>query len=90
MPEPTALNIPGSVMGEQVLNIGEHTFDVSYGQLILVALDRVIIPQFDPNANSIGEFLNDQIDCQSIGQSISNAVMIPSRPNCVLNQGMPA
>ena len=74
MPEPTALDIPGSVVGEQTLNIGEHHFDVSYGQLILVALDRVIIPQLDPNANSIGTFLADQIDCQSVGQSISNAV----------------
>ena len=73
-PEPMAMNIPGSVVGEQTLNIGEHTFDVSYGRLILIALDRAIIPQFDPNANSIGEFLNDQIDCQSIGASLSNSI----------------
>jgi hypothetical protein len=74
MPEPMAQNIPGSVVGETTLNIGEHGFDVSYGRLILIALDRVIIPQLDPNANSIGQLLNDQIDCQSIGQSISSFV----------------
>jgi len=74
MPEPLAMNIPGDVQMQTTLLIGRHQFQVSYGRLILIALDQLIIPLLDPAASSMSQFLTDQINCVQVGASIANAV----------------
>jgi hypothetical protein len=57
------------------LTIGEHKLPVSYGKVLRMGLDAVIIPAVDPNATNLGELLADHIDCAAVGQSIYDALV---------------
>jgi len=59
---------------ENKVFIGEHSFNMPYGAMLLVALDDVIIPMVDPYASNLGDLLADSIDCTTIGQQISDYV----------------
>jgi len=54
--------------------IGAHSFPLSYGAILLVALDEIIIPMIDPNANDIQTFLVDLVPCDSVGAAIADYV----------------
>src|SRR6185312_16786830 len=56
------------------LSIGEHKMPVSYGKILRVGLDAVIIPAVDANATNLNELLADQIDCSAVGQAINDAL----------------
>jgi hypothetical protein len=72
--EPVAMDILGGVQNNTTLLIGKHQFDVAYGNLLLVALDRVILPHITPGATNLGSFLNANIDCARVAQSIAGHV----------------
>ena len=75
MPEPMAQNIAGSVVGETRLNIGEHAFDVSYGRLILIALDRLRRSNIYPDRT--------QLDSAILAGSAWIARQIGQLQNCI-------
>ncbi len=64
--------IPVTLTGETSLTIGDETFGLSYGKMIIFALDNVVIPQVDPAATSLRELLSDVVPCDSIGDSIAD------------------
>ena len=47
---------------------------VSYGKVLRVGLDAVIIPAIDPNATNLQELLADQVNCAAVGQAINDAL----------------
>jgi hypothetical protein len=57
------------------LSIGEHKLPVSYGKILRVGLDAVIIPAVDGNATNLQELLADQVDCAAVGQYIYDALV---------------
>lgn len=64
--------------GEALVRVGEHRLPVSYGRVLLFALNNVIIPAVDPWAHDLKELLGDLIDCAAVGQAISDYVGIGS------------
>jgi hypothetical protein len=56
------------------LGIAEHKMPVSYGKVLRVGLDALIIPAIDSNASNLNELLADKIDCAAVGQAISDAL----------------
>ncbi len=56
------------------LSVGEHKMPISYGKVLRVGLDAVIIPLVDPNASNLNELLADKIDCAAVGQAINDAL----------------
>lgn len=56
------------------LDIAEHKLPVSYGKILRVGLDALIIPAVDSNATNLNELLADQIDCAAVGQAINDAL----------------
>ena len=56
------------------LGIGDHTLPLPYGKIVRVGLDFAIIPAIDPNAHNLGEMLGHLVNCQNVGQSISDAL----------------
>ena len=56
------------------LDIAEHKLPLSYGKVLRLGLDEVIIPALDPNATNLNELLADLVNCQAVGQAINDAL----------------
>jgi hypothetical protein len=69
-----AENISVTLDGETKIAIAEHELPVSYGHLMLFALDNVIIPNLDPFAHDLRSLFQGMVDCYEIGWSISDYV----------------
>ena len=54
------------------VTIAQHTLPLSYGKILQLAIDNVIIPLVDPNAANLGDLLNDLIDCNGVGNELAN------------------
>jgi hypothetical protein len=61
-----------SVSQSDAVTIAQHTLPISYGKVLQLSLDNVIIPLVDPNAANLGDLLNDLIDCNGIGNELAN------------------
>lgn len=60
--------------GETKVVIGEHNFQLSYGSVLMVALNQLIIPLIDPTANNLGDLLTNLVDCQAVGAQMSSTI----------------
>jgi hypothetical protein len=65
--EIVATDVVIGLQGEVKMLIGEHALPVSYGRMLLAALNHVIIPLLDSSASSLYELLDNQIDCKQVG-----------------------
>jgi hypothetical protein len=57
------------------LSIAEHKLPVSFGKVMKLGLDKVIIPAVDPTATNLQTLLVHLIDCASVGQAINDALV---------------
>lgn len=80
MNEPKVENVKMSinVANNHQLTINEHSFKLSYGAFLLVALNNLVIPQLLHGANSVEDLLLANINCTSVGQTINGTVSIGS------------
>jgi hypothetical protein len=76
--ESKAENLAVTLETENKLVIADHELPVSYGHVILFALNNVIIPQIDPWATNLRELLEGLVDCYEVGYAISDYVGIGS------------
>jgi hypothetical protein len=60
------------------LTIADHKVPLSYGKVMRLAMDEVIIPLVDPTATNLEDVLKDLVDCHMVGQYIYDAVGIGS------------
>ena len=56
------------------VTIAQHKLPVSYGKVLRMGLDAVIIPAVDPAATNLQELLADHVDCAAVGQAINDAL----------------
>jgi hypothetical protein len=56
------------------LTIAAHEVPLTYGKLLKVGLDAVVIPLIDPAAHDLNGLLAHQIDCRVVGTAIANAI----------------
>lgn len=78
LPTPSASNIALSIDPTGRLAVADHTLPISYGHLILFALDNIVIPAIDPYSHNLNELLNGMVDCYAVGQDVSDYVGIGS------------
>lgn len=62
------------IESEAKMLIGEHALPLPYGKIVRMGLDAAIIPTIDPSAHSLVDLLDNVVDCQSVGQSIADAL----------------
>jgi hypothetical protein len=74
MSELTAEGINISLSPSHTLSIADHSFPMSYGQIVLYALNNLVIPLIDPWASNIKELLLNYIDCYSVSYDIYDFV----------------
>ncbi|MGE5180959.1 MAG: hypothetical protein ACM31C_02805 [Acidobacteriota bacterium] len=73
--------VPGvQVMLDQTgkLTIAAHKVPLSYGAMLHLGIDNVIIPMVDPAAVTLSDVLHDWVDCAAVGEYVYEAVGIGS------------
>ena len=60
------------------LTIGDHKVGLSYGKVLRIALDEVVIPLIDPTAVTVADLLKNVVNCQAVGAYIYEAINIGS------------
>lgn len=63
-------HIPLVLTGETSLSIADHSIPMSYGAMIVAAVDNVVVPIITPRAIGLREMLTDLIDCNMVGDAI--------------------
>jgi len=59
---------------ESRMLIGDHSLPLPYGKIVRMGLDAAIIPTIDPSAHNLTDLLDHIVNCQSVGQSIADAL----------------
>lgn len=70
----TAQNVLITVVDEHELQIEAHQFRVGMGTLVLFALNNMVLPRFAGSPESISEMLENVVDCESVGEWLSDTV----------------
>jgi hypothetical protein len=60
------------------LTIADHKVPLSYGKVLRIALDEVVIPMVDPTAFNLQDVLKHLVNCQKVGQYLYEAFDIGS------------
>lgn len=80
MPELSMTDIPienvafSKSADDTKVTIGEHGFPLSYGTMLVVALNEVIIPQIVPGADNLPELLLHYINCTEVGNTLADEI----------------
>lgn len=60
------------------LTIGDHKVGLSYGKVLRIALDEMVIPLIDPTAVTVADVLKHVVNCQAVGAYVYEAIGIGS------------
>lgn len=75
------VSIPALAVGLDAtgrLTIADHKIPLSYGKVLRIALDEVVIPMVDPTAFNLEDVLVNLVNCQAVGQYLYEAIDIGS------------
>ncbi|MDB4954459.1 MAG: hypothetical protein JWO36_2028 [Myxococcales bacterium] len=74
------------------LTVANHSVGLSYGAVLRLAMDQVIIPMVDPTATNLSDVLHNAVDCTAVGQYVYEAIGIgsPSTFESACNGGLNA
>jgi hypothetical protein len=71
-------NVPVALESSGKLTISPHAVKVSFGQVLRIGVDEMLIPLLDPTANNLGEMLHNLVNCHQVGQAVYDAIHIGS------------
>jgi hypothetical protein len=69
-----ANNVPITRTGDSTITIGDHALPLSYGKALVYMVRNIVIPLIDPWARTMTEFLQDIVDCDTLGDEIAGEV----------------
>jgi hypothetical protein len=75
IPAVSAANVAVTLDATGKLDIGEHKLPLSYGKVLRLGLDTVIIPSLDPTATNLQTLLANLVNCAAVGQAINDALV---------------
>jgi hypothetical protein len=78
LPDVAVPNVDVQVDQTGRLTIGDHKVALSYGKVMRIALDEVVIPLVDPTAVTLNDVMLHLINCQKVGQYVYEKVGIGS------------
>ena len=70
----TASNVGVTLDTYGKLEIAEHKLPLSYGKILHVGMDEVVIPALDPTATNLNTLLAHLVNCQAVGTAINDAL----------------
>jgi hypothetical protein len=56
----------------QRITVGNHEFPLSYGTILMVALEQLIIPMIDGSATDLESLLAGMVNCEDVGYAVSD------------------
>lgn len=69
------LSVPATDVGFSYdaarFRLGAHEFPLSYGTILLVALEQIIIPLIESSAHDLESLLEAYVNCQAVGHAIA-------------------
>lgn len=71
----TASNVGLTFEQTGQMGIGAHTLPLSYGKILRIGLDDVIIPALNPTATDLPSLLANLVDCAAVGAAINDALV---------------
>jgi hypothetical protein len=78
MTDVSVMNVAVALDKTGRLTIGDHKVGLSYGKVLRIALDEVVIPLIDPTAVTVSDLLKNVVNCQAVGAYIYQAINIGS------------
>src|SRR5674476_182079 len=54
--------------------IADHKVPMSYGKILKIGLDGVLIPMIDPAATNLGQLLAGLVDCNQVGTLVASQI----------------
>lgn len=78
LPDIAVPNVDVAVDQTGRFTIGDHKVALSYGKVMRIALDEVVIPLVDPTAVTLNDVMLHLINCQKVGQYVYEKVGIGS------------
>ena len=54
--------------------IADHKVPLSYGKVLRIGMDGMVIPMLDSTAHNLGELLQHQVDCTAVGNMIASQI----------------
>lgn len=67
-----AVGITLSATGQ--FGIADHKVPLTYGKILRVGLDGVLIPMLDPSAQNLGQLLAGLVDCNQVGTLVASQI----------------
>lgn len=74
----TVDNIPVALESSGKLTIQPHAINVSFGQVLRVGVDEMLIPLLDDEAANLGQLFTHLIDCHKVGLAVYDALDLGS------------
>jgi hypothetical protein len=56
------------------MTIAQHEIPLSYGSVLRLGVDELLVPMLDPTAANLNELFHHQVDCNQVGQAIYDAI----------------
>jgi len=56
------------------MTIAQHEIPLSYGSVLRIGMDELLVPMLDPTADNLNELFHHQVDCDAVGQAIYDAI----------------
>ncbi|HRC56964.1 MAG TPA: hypothetical protein PKU97_13620 [Kofleriaceae bacterium] len=78
MPSIRVDNVGVALESSGKLTIAPHAVSVSFGQLLRIGVDDMILPLIDDDARNLGELFQNLIDCRQVGMAIFDALRLGS------------
>ena len=78
MPSIRVENVPVALEASGKLTIQPHAVSVSFGQVLRIGIDDMIIPMIDSEAQNLGELFQNLIDCRQVGIAVFDALRLGS------------
>lgn len=60
------------------VTISDHKVPLSYGKILRLAIDEMVIPMIDPSATGLEDVLKGVVNCEAVGQYVYEAIDIGS------------
>jgi hypothetical protein len=71
---PQAKNVLLTWGGDSDLVVAEHDLKIKYGVFLVGAINSLVIPNIEPNANDITSLLQARVNCQKVAETMNNTV----------------
>jgi hypothetical protein len=79
VPNVVVNNVGLSIDTTAAIKVNEHQVPLPFGKVLRIGLDNVIIPMIDSSAYDLASLLQNNIDCQGVGQAIADNVPFGSQ-----------